>query len=94
MPGIENCVAEKQLDRRTSCLQSNINFLKSALTSEVAKARADAQAKVDEARKQITALQLVINGLQEEIRKLREQADANKPKTPPAGAAPPATPSK
>src|SRR3954447_693766 len=31
VPGIENCMAEKQIERRTGCLQSNINYLKSAV---------------------------------------------------------------
>jgi septal ring factor EnvC (AmiA/AmiB activator) len=82
--GIENCLAEKQIERRTSCLQSNINFLKSTLTSEVGKARADAQARIDEARKQIAALQSVVTALQDEIRKLRGDLEAARPKAPQA----------
>lgn len=81
--GIENCMAEKQIERRTSCLQSNINFLKSTIGAEVAKARAEAQAKLDEAARQIGALQLVIAGLQEEVRKLRSEAEASKAKAEP-----------
>lgn len=81
IPGIENCTAEKQIERRTSCLQSNINYLKAALTGEVAKARADAQARADNAQKQITALQAVIAGLQDDIKKLRSDLDAAKAKS-------------
>jgi len=76
--GIENCMAEKQIERRTSCLQSNVNFLKSTIATEIGKARAEAQAKLDEAAKQITALQLVVTGLQAEVKRLRSDADAAK----------------
>src|SRR5437868_1152593 len=75
--GIENCMAEKQIERRTGCLQSNINFLKSQITTEVGKARADAQAKLDEAGKQIDALKLLVAGLQAQLKQVQaDLADA------------------
>ena len=73
VPGIENCMAEKQIERRTGCLQSNINFLKTQITTEVGKAKADAQAKLDDAAKQIDALKLLVSGLQDQLKKM--QAD-------------------
>jgi septal ring factor EnvC (AmiA/AmiB activator) len=73
VPGIENCMAEKQIDRRTSCLQSNINYLKTTVATEVGKARMEVQAKLDDAARQIDALKLAITGLQDQIKKL--QAD-------------------
>jgi len=73
VPGIENCMAEKQIDRRTGCLQSNINFLKTQITTEVGKAKADVLAKLDDASKQIDALKLMISGLQDQLKKV--QAD-------------------
>src|SRR5947208_11134428 len=77
VPGIENCMAEKQIERRTGCLQSNINFLKSQITTEVGKARADAQAKLDEAGKQIDALKLLVAGLQAQLKQVQaDLADA------------------
>lgn len=33
VPGIEICTAEKTMERRTSCLQSNVDFLKKTMTS-------------------------------------------------------------
>ena len=79
VPGIENCMAEKQIERRTGCLQSNINFLKTQITTEVGKARVDAQAKLDEAGKQIDALKLLVAGLQAQLKQVQSDlADAKK----------------
>ena len=41
--GLEVCTAEKAMDRRTSCLQSNVEFLHQALTKQ----GRDLQAKLD-----------------------------------------------
>jgi hypothetical protein len=73
VPGIENCMAEKQIERRTGCLQSNINFLKTQITTEAGKAKADAQARLDDAGKQIDALKLLVAGLQSQLKQV--QAD-------------------
>ncbi len=85
VPGIENCMAEKQIERRTGCLQSNINFLKAQITTEVGKAKADAQAKLDEAAKQIDALKLLVSGLQAQLKQVQSDladAKAKLPKPP------------
>lgn len=77
VPGIENCMAEKQIERRTGCLQSNINFLKAQITTEVGKARAEAQGKLDDAGKQIDALKLLVAGLQAQLKQVQaDLADA------------------
>ena len=77
VPGIEICTAEKTMERRTSCLQSNINFLKTQITTEVGKAKADAQAKLDDAAKQIDALKVLVSGLQAELKQVQaDLADA------------------
>src|SRR5215831_1074869 len=77
VPGIENCMAEKQIERRTGCLQSNINFLKTQITTEVGKAKAEAQAKLDDAAKQIDALKLSLSGLQAQLKQVQaDLADA------------------
>jgi septal ring factor EnvC (AmiA/AmiB activator) len=73
VPGIENCMAEKQIERRTGCLQSNINFLKTQITAEVGKAKAEAQARLDDAAKQIDALKLLVASLQAQLKQV--QAD-------------------
>jgi len=87
VPGIENCMAEKQIERRTGCLQSNINFLKTQITTEVGKARADAQARLDDAGKQIDALKLLVTGLQAQLKQV--QADLADAKARAAAAKPP-----
>ena len=43
VPGIEICTVEKTMERRTSCLQSNVEFLQQAL----AKQAREMQAKLD-----------------------------------------------
>jgi multidrug resistance efflux pump len=80
VPGIENCMAEKQIERRTGCLQSNINYLKTTITTEVAKARSEAQAKLAEAQKQVDLLKLTVSGLQDQVRQLQAAADDAKRK--------------
>lgn len=75
VPGIEICTAEKTMERRTGCLQSNVNFLKSALT----KASLDQQQKLDAANRQIDALKAAVIGLQKQVADLQAQAAAKKP---------------
>src|SRR5579871_3351089 len=49
VPGIEICTAEKTMERRTSCLQSNVDFLHKTIT----KLNLDHQQKLDAANRQI-----------------------------------------
>src|SRR5712664_2232720 len=49
VPGIEICTVEKTMERRTSCLQSNVDFLQKTIT----KLGADHQQKRDAASRQI-----------------------------------------
>lgn len=72
VPGIEICTAEKTMERRTGCLQSNINFLKSSLT----KASLDNQQKLDAANRQIDALKAAVIGLQKTVADLQGQVQA------------------
>lgn len=92
VPGIEICTVEKTMERRTSCLQSNVDFLKKSLD----KAQLDNRTRDDAATRQIEALKLVIVSLQKTVTDL--QAEVEKLKTPklqPAtsGATPPPSPS-
>lgn len=77
VPGIEICTAEKTMERRTGCLQSNVNFLKSSLT----KASLDSQQKLDAANRQIDALKAAVTGLQKQVADLQGQVEvlAKKP---------------
>lgn len=70
--GIEICTAEKTMERRTSCLQSNINFLKTTMT----KASLDSQQKIDAANRQIDALKATVISLQKTVEQLQGQVQA------------------
>jgi prefoldin subunit 5 len=90
VPGIEICTVEKTMERRTSCLQSNVDFLQKTIT----KLSADHQAKLDAANRQIeglkgaiAALQKVVSDLQSAQNKAAEDAK-KKAAAPPAKDAP------
>lgn len=82
--GIEICTVEKTMERRTSCLQSNIDFLKKSLT----KAGLDSQQKLDAANRQVDALKATVIGLQKTVEQLQgqvlalEKKPAESPKSP------------
>ena len=63
VPGIEICTVEKTMERRTSCLQSNVDFLQKTIT----KLNLDHQQKIDAAARQIDALKVTLAGLQKTI---------------------------
>jgi hypothetical protein len=63
IPGIEICTVEKTMERRTSCLQSNVDFLQKTVT----KLTIDHQQKIDAAKAQIEALKAMVAGLQKVI---------------------------
>ena len=63
VPGIEICTVEKTMERRTSCLQSNVDFLQKTIT----KLNLDHQQKLDAASRQIDALKTTVAGLQKLI---------------------------
>jgi len=63
IPGIEICTVEKTMERRTSCLQSNVDFLQKSIT----RLTLDHQQKIDAANRQIEALKAVVAGLQKVI---------------------------
>ncbi|MBR0707316.1 hypothetical protein [Bradyrhizobium liaoningense] len=63
VPGIEICTVEKTMERRTSCLQSNVDFLQKTIT----KLNLDHQQKLDAAGRQIDALKTSLAGLQKTL---------------------------
>ena len=65
--GLEVCTAEKDMTRRTSCLQSNVEFLQAALR----KASADAQQKLSANSAQLAAAQREIITLKDAVTKLQ-----------------------
>jgi len=91
VPGIEICTVEKTMERRTSCLQSNVDFLQKTIT----KLAADHQQKLDAANRQIetlkaslASLQKIVDDLQAAQKKtaedLKKKADAPPAKDAPA----------
>ena len=60
VPGIEICTVEKTMERRTSCLQSNVDFLQKMLM----KLSMDHQQKLDAANRQIEGLKSGVAALQ------------------------------
>jgi prefoldin subunit 5 len=67
IPGIEICTVEKTMERRTSCLQSNVDFLEKTIT----KLSGDYQQKLDAANRQIEALKAAAASLQKSINDLQ-----------------------
>ena len=85
VPGIEICTVEKTMERRTSCLQSNVDFLQKTIT----KLGADHQQKLDAANRQIDGLKSTVIGLQKIVDDLqaaqkKAAGDQKKADTPPA----------
>lgn len=90
VPGIEICTVEKTMERRTSCLQSNVDFLQKT----IAKLAADHQQKLDAANRQIegfksavASLQKIVDDLQVAQKKMVED-QKKKADAPPARDAP------
>jgi prophage DNA circulation protein len=63
VPGIEICTVEKTMERRTSCLQSNVDFLQKTIS----KLSADHAQKLDAANRQIDGLKSTVAGLQKVV---------------------------
>ncbi|BBB98069.1 MULTISPECIES: hypothetical protein [Bradyrhizobium] len=85
VPGIEICTVEKTMERRTSCLQSNVDFLQKTIN----KLTSDHQQKLDAANRQIASLQKLVTDLRAEQVKLTEDMK-KKADAPPAKDAAPA----
>lgn len=85
VPGIEICTAEKTMERRTSCLQSNVNFLQRSLT----KLGIDSQQKIDAANRQIETLKGTIAELRKAVDELQaaQKKQVAPPQPAPAGKA-------
>lgn len=57
--GLELCTAEKHMERRTGCLQANVEFLQGAIERNAR----DARQKLDAAAKDLAAARTEINSL-------------------------------
>jgi hypothetical protein len=93
VPGIEICTVEKTMERRTSCLQSNVDFLQKTMT----KLSADHQQKLDAANRQIEGLKGTIASLQkivDELQAAQKKAAEDQKKKADAAPANASTPAK
>jgi prefoldin subunit 5 len=73
VPGIEICTVEKTMERRTSCLQSNVEFLQKTIV----KLDLQHQQKLDAANRQVESLKASLAALQKVVDDL--QAAQKKP---------------
>src|SRR5437868_7147983 len=93
VPGIEICTVEKTMERRTSCIQSNVDFLQKTIS----KLSADHQQKLDAANRQIetlkaslASLQKIVDDLQNTQKKTAEDLKKKVDAPPAKETAPPA----
>jgi esterase/lipase len=80
--GLEVCTAEKQMERRTGCLQANVEFLQQTLAKlarETQEKIASAGRDLAAARAEIAALKATVAKLDSELAQLKAKAaPANK----------------
>ena len=81
--GLEVCMAEKQMERRTGCLQANVELVQQALTrlsretqDKIAAAGRDLAA----ARAEIAALKSALAKLDSELAQMKTKIDASSKK--------------
>ena len=85
--GIEICTVEKTMERRTSCLQSNVDFLQKSIT----KLSVDNQRRIDAANRQIDALKAQVASLEKIVEEQKKAVEEiRKSAAPPAKNAAPA----
>jgi len=78
VPGLETCTAEKQMERRTGCLQSNDDFLAQSLSklSRETQSRLTASGRdLAAARAEIAALKSAVEKLNSELAQLRAKIE-------------------
>ena len=81
IPGLEACTAEKLMERRTGCLQSNDEFLQQAL----AKLARETQARIAASGRALATAQAEIATLKSAVEKLTGELAQLKDKAQPAG---------
>lgn len=81
--GVEKCTAETQMDRRTGCLQANVEFLHQAL----AKLERDTRERINAltrdlaaSRAEIATLKSTVTKLDSELARLGAKADSGSKK--------------
>ena len=79
IPGLEACTAEKQMERRTGCLQSNDDFLQrtlSKLSRETQAKIAASDRDLAAARAEIATLKSAVEKLNSELLRMKEKVEA------------------
>ena len=71
--GLEVCTAEKSMDRRTSCLQANTQFLQQALT-KLTREQQTANRELAAARAEVAALKSALKKLEIELAQMKAKA--------------------
>jgi hypothetical protein len=66
IPGLENCMAEKQIERRTGCFQSNDDFLQRTMLKQTR----DLQGKLAASGRDLAAAQAEIAALKSAMEKM------------------------
>ena len=79
--GLEVCTAEKQMERRTGCLQANVEFLQQALT----RLSRETQDKIAAAGRDLAAARAEIAALKSAMEKLTSELAQIKAKAEPGG---------
>jgi hypothetical protein len=74
--GVEKCTAEAQMERRTGCLQANVEFLHQALT----KLERDTREKINALTRDLTASRAEIAALKAAVAKLDGELARLRPK--------------
>ena len=78
--GVEVCTAEKQMERRTGCLQANVEFLQQALL-KLARETQDRNTATDRelaaARAEIAALKSAMEKLNSDLAQMKGKAEPN-----------------
>jgi hypothetical protein len=76
--GMEVCTAEKQMERRTACLQANVEFLQQALNKlahDTQEKSAVADRDLAAARAEIAALKSAMEKLNSELKQMKVKAE-------------------
>ena len=76
--GIEDCTKTSGLDKRTGCLQSNVNFLQRLVTKNAL----ESFQKLNAANAEIVALKATVRGLQKTVEQLQAAQKAAGDKKP------------
>lgn len=78
--GVEDCTKTTGLDKRTGCLQSNVNFLQQLVTKNAL----DARQRLNAANTEIIALKSMVTSLQASVEQLQAAQKAASDKKPEA----------